>query len=354
MDMRLAYRVLSEPALLPAPGACRVRYGPKEEVALRQRLKLQAEYMATVPHLVLDNVAAYYAAHSRQEWHLGEDIPSWAPPFGAFWAEWNDPATYNMGAGGPVKNGGESQAGCLVVAYDVTDDNRDDLDDWKRLLGALAGQDGPINLGDRSDDDLRRQLAASRWVLFCDAWGSANVQPICGRPVWAGLSNALLVAETGKCVFPYDVSVVAPFGSGGPSTGHLHVLGLGLSFCHCKNVAPEELVGTPRPGHRKSKVPALKFYTLNIGRMREVLRTEGRSGEVGLAKALHICRGHFANYGEDKPLFGKYAGRFWVPDHVRGRAEAGEVVKNYSADPPLRDGPPEEEQVRKGPDRTDP
>jgi hypothetical protein len=339
MNLRLAYRVLSEPAVLPPPGLCRARY---EEVGLRQRLKLQAEHMASVPHLVLDNVAEYYAAHARQEWDLGEDIPSWAPPFGAFWAEWNGPAVLNMGAAGQVRSGIEGQVGCLVVAYDVTDEDRDDLDGWKRLFGAFAGQgDYPIDMGDRSDDDLRRQLAASRWALLCDAWCSASSKPLCGRPMWLGRSNMLLVAETGRCVHPYDVSLLAPAAPGPWDAGHLHVLGLGLSFCHCKNVAPEELAVRQKASwHRRSKVPALKFYTLNIGPMREVLRTEGRSEEVGLARALHICRGHFANYSEEKPLFGKYSGRFWVPDHVGGRPEAGAVVKNYSVDPPPQGGAP--------------
>jgi hypothetical protein len=345
MDMRLAYRVLSQPAVLPPPHLCQVRYTPKEEVGLRQRLRLQAEHMASVPHLVLDNVAEYYAAHARQEWHLGEDFPSWAPLTGAFWAEWNDSPVLNMGAGGQVSTGIESQAGCMVVAFDVTDEDRGDLDGWKRLFVALGGRSARrIRLGDCSDDDFRRQLAASRWALLCDTWCSANTKPLCGRPMWAGRSNALLVAEDGRCVHPYDVSLLTPPANGGGwDTGHLHVLGLGLSFFHCRNVAREELaVPTWHPTRdRKSKVPALKFYTLNIGPMREVLRTEGRSEEVGLARALHICRGHFANYSEEKPLFGKYPGRFWVPDHVKGRPEAGTVVKNYSAGPPPPGGSPD-------------
>jgi len=28
-------------------------------------------------------------------------------------------------------------------------------------------------------------------------------------------------------------------------------------------------------------------------------------------------------------LFGKYAGQFWIESHVRGREEAGVVVKEY-------------------------
>jgi hypothetical protein len=40
--------------------------------------------------------------------------------------------------------------------------------------------------------------------------------------------------------------------------------------------------------------------------MRKVLATEGGISQNGLKKARHICRGHFSEYSEEKPLFGKY------------------------------------------------
>ena len=45
----------------------------------------------------------------------------------------------------------------------------------------------------------------------------------------------------------------------------------------------------------------------------------------------HMVRGNFAEYGADKPLFGKYTGRFWIPAHVRGKREEGQSVtpKDY-------------------------
>jgi hypothetical protein len=46
-------------------------------------------------------------------------------------------------------------------------------------------------------------------------------------------------------------------------------------------------------------------------------------------KALHIARGHFAHYTEDRPLFGKYTGTFWRPAHVRGSADFGTVKSTY-------------------------
>ena len=65
--------------------------------------------------------------------------------------------------------------------------------------------------------------------------------------------------------------------------------------------------------------------------MREVLRREGGLSPEGntMAKALHICRGHFRSYDE-KPLFGRVKGTFFIPQHVRGNADVGEHQKEYS------------------------
>lgn len=47
----------------------------------------------------------------------------------------------------------------------------------------------------------------------------------------------------------------------------------------------------------------------------------------------HICRGHFSEYGPEFGkglLFGKYAGRFYVPPHIKGDAKNGIVEKDYA------------------------
>jgi hypothetical protein len=81
------------------------------------------------------------------------------------------------------------------------------------------------------------------------------------------------------------------------------------------------------------RLPRLAYHELDIGPMRDVLATEGQLESVGLKRALHICRGHFATYSEDRPLFGKYTGQFWKPSHVRGAAEFGLIQKDYNVHP---------------------
>jgi hypothetical protein len=104
---------------------------------------------------------------------------------------------------------------------------------------------------------------------------------------------------------------------------------LTLSFLHCKNV---QLTKEEKRCYHKinSNQKDIDYHTLDIKPMKEVLRKEGKSEETGIKKALHICRGHFRHYEEGRGLFGKYSGTFWVPQHVRGNKEYGQIMKNYN------------------------
>lgn len=118
----------------------------------------------------------------------------------------------------------------------------------------------------------------------------------------------------------------------------IHPILLTFSFLHCKNITTGELEDERRPSDRsrdlRAGIPEVKFKTIEIEPMRKVLATEGGIAQNGLKKALHICRGHFSEYSEEKPLFGKYSGRFWIPAHVRGTTESGQVIKDYKVKAP--------------------
>lgn len=109
---------------------------------------------------------------------------------------------------------------------------------------------------------------------------------------------------------------------------------LALSFMHCKNVKATEEIPSPKLSKqhkRKYGAPLLRYHVLQIDHMKSVLDQEGHASETGLKRALHICRGHFSVYKDEdgKRLFGKHAGRFWMPMHIRGTPELGVVVKDY-------------------------
>ena len=113
---------------------------------------------------------------------------------------------------------------------------------------------------------------------------------------------------------------------------------LTLSFLNCKNVVLEDAPFKGSRQHRRALerkgIKQTKFKTLVIEPMKQVLKTEGGIEHNGLKKALHICRGHFATYSDDRPLFGKYSGTYWKPAHVRGNADNGTVYKDYKVKAP--------------------
>jgi len=96
---------------------------------------------------------------------------------------------------------------------------------------------------------------------------------------------------------------------------------LAISFCHCKNIS---LISDPVPIKlnksriKKGKLPFFRFNKIVIDPMKEILKREGQAEQTGLKRALHICRGHFATYTAEAPLFGKVTGTVWKPMHLRG------------------------------------
>lgn len=112
-------------------------------------------------------------------------------------------------------------------------------------------------------------------------------------------------------------------------------LALTLNFLHCKNVVVErenygpQIIRKDNSGRIK---PFRKYYhVLSIEPMKKVLESHGAK-ETGIRRAFHMCRGHFRTYEETRKLFGKVAGTFWIPNHVRGSKEVGEVDKDYDFD----------------------
>jgi hypothetical protein len=107
---------------------------------------------------------------------------------------------------------------------------------------------------------------------------------------------------------------------------------MSLVLLNCKNVHTREQPCDQklakryheRHGHKRPR-----YYVLDIEPMKQKFRdANGGKDGISLAKALHICRGHFKNF-DDKPLFGKLKGTYWWQPHVRGTEAAGVVDKDY-------------------------
>lgn len=354
MNMRLAYRLACmEPCLLPWTVA---HLGPQNAELARSRAVQMARLIARqeTTKVILDNVARFYADHEQQVWSTYDDIPNWAPPFTAAFYEWNDPRRWKLPGG--VRESIDGQMGIMAVAYPLKADAPDKRLACEQLFCAWCGTD-PANAAGYFDqlpiigDDSRDfgtpddWVGRSRWLILTDLWGTVAGRPINGHPIYFGIYNGFFVDEFGRLLRQIVAGLQPPGRDKGLNedavSTTMHILGLGISFLHCKNVLRNQSEDDRgERWHRRTGQPRLRFTTIDINPMRQVLRTEGNSELTGIRRALHMVRGHFSHYTEDRPLFGRSGmhGDFWMPQHVRGSADQGAVVKDYAVGAPGTSG----------------
>lgn len=288
---------------------------PRYYVARGGNLKtwaaIEADMMQSItiaPVFQVQNVADYiYAQCGQDVWVLGRDFPYLMPPFPACWMETGrPPCLNNNGAKNPYPDR-PLRWGALLRCIGIPEYVESDEARWMLRMDL-------IYLVDKQDPAL---YTGGGIAFSLDHQGV----PV-GVPYALCLGQPEMKADGMTDFDAWSSDVIA----------RCYPFMLALSFLNCKNVTTtiQEMPKKVQVSRqRKSRLPLAKYYTLNIEPMKRVLRAEGRSEEVGLRRALHICRGHFASYSEDKPLFGKVSGRFWVSAHVRGSKDAGEINKDY-------------------------
>ena len=104
-----------------------------------------------------------------------------------------------------------------------------------------------------------------------------------------------------------------------------------LMLLNCKNITTENHeppTALNKSRRKKSKQELFSYKTLKL-----ILPGEknkyGQPIPSGEHNRIHLCRGHFKEYTEDLPLFGKYTGLYWWQSHVRGQNKEGMIVKDY-------------------------
>lgn len=278
------------------------------------------------------NVARFFYETSEQDyWDWLVDFPCIAPPFDTFWMEFQAPRVIRTDKGALPWDQGFEALGAIFFG--------DRLSDAPVDLNYISHQ-----FGDGATDTVVSLLHAmadqfpNHWILRIEGFIRQN-----GRVFKTPERITFLLDDTGKPVTPPHIQVLylAPDGEVpviSQAAGMYFPFALALSFLHCKNILVED-TRDPRSrqvrrADERTGLPTPHYKTLVIEPMKRVLETEGGIRQNGLKKALHICRGHFAHYSEDKPLFGKYSGQFWIPAHVRGTTESGQVVKDYKVNSP--------------------
>lgn len=278
--------------------------------------------------VVADNVAEYfYAGNEQEEWDLKGDFPTLAPPFPLMVVEWRRPSKIVSREEGIRSTEGAPR--CTLLLCETHDGPEVPL---SRLTSYADG--GGLGLS-----ELRRQC---RWwvdLVYVAEMGS--------RGVIGPLAQFTLALDAQGTLLGKQIAAYPQWVSEAPQPDWfadwifvpLFPWAMVMSFLHCKNVALQER--TPdarlsRAHQRRHQGPLCRYHVLEIEPMRQVLKTEGGSEKTGLKRALHVCRGHFADYREGQGLFGKYHGRYWVPMHARGSIKEGIVAKDYAVKAPRK------------------
>lgn len=301
------------------------------------------------------NVAAYY--HEHHGWGTPDDfeafVPNIAPPFPVSW--WEYRVVDRMLATGRYERIG---AHCQSVDLWEVVDEKDEAERQRqanRSAQMIADQTAYGPDGTQYDLDEWPTLASDvRWVSYWWNYiltGDGKViGPLAeGRMFVTPDGKLAEMGPKGKYAFILRPIAITPETAEDDMEGGMkaaamlfHPILLAIGFTHCKNVASVEGDLPPAKVRAKQEKKVghglTKFYTLEIDPMKRTLASEGSVGQNGLRRALHICRGHFAHYTEDKPLFGRVVGTVWRSAHVRGSADVGQVGKDYRIKPQTNGG----------------
>lgn len=237
------------------------------------------------------------------------------PPFTTMWLEWGLPHTLSS-----VEEGSqwaESAEGALLLSYD--NPRGDDRPGVTRIvffcdspIGGAPVAIGAVSLLQKDGPFYDRITAAELTEAGMDfAWQVYNDNDRLGK-------------------MPDDPeSLAADYFS---SLGNLYIVDLAVRMMHVRNVELAEQPTKKRKKQRRLRPDQqIKWNTIKVRPQGKQYASSATSALPTLT-ALHVVRGHFATYTEERPLFGKYTGTFWREAHTRGDAAAGEVAKDYSVE----------------------
>lgn len=109
----------------------------------------------------------------------------------------------------------------------------------------------------------------------------------------------------------------------------LHVLQC-LEILNCKNINTETIKPNSKINNKRVKKGRQKLFEYKTIVLKPTSKKQKQQEQKGLwDNRVHLCRGHFKEYTEDKPLFGRVTGRFWWQPMARGNSKNGIIKKDY-------------------------
>ncbi len=280
-----------------------------------------------VPVDITEAVRMFFEDARARAWNWYSDFPTMVCPWPFAWLEWKLlPSFYERLGERP-----DPMRCAVMIVRDSWDSKKGPPQIHPFLEMANAKQPALRTQFQASTPALAKQV---HWVqsmqLYVETIGPQKILGGCELYDYLDEAGVSIHAQDGRAarhMFCYKKALQYLF----------FPVAFAISLMHCKNVS---IIDKPVPEkvqkarERRGKEPKVIYKTLVIEPMKRILRTEGQSQKLGLQRAMHICRGHFKDYGA-KGLFGQasHKGIYWWESHVRGTAEAGEVVKDYKVVP---------------------
>jgi len=269
------------------------------------------------------NVWEYFQAHMMHDKNLSANCPNVAPTMPNMWFEWLAETKSILDPASGERRSGRLKIGVLCSAEDMT----------------LIGPEDAEPILDRYREHGINPAQETRWsvmgMVFSQIMEPGKLPHILGVIAWRVGHNGELLPSGENNGFSY---MLRPHAGqrlddfGGTMAIGARACWLALSLMHCKNVpifkSPPIPDALRRARERRGKPPLFRHHTLIIDPSRAVTRGQATENAGSGGTALHICRGHFKNYGE-RGLFGKFNGTYWWPMHSRGSAALGVVEKDY-------------------------
>lgn len=223
-----------------------------------------------------------------------------------------------------------------VIAMDARsfDRGRTHPDDWTDLTASMKGSAARARQEPNWTPAEPIDWAQVRWTIDTTLWlGGRNAE---GEPMTTSGPIHMwrfAVYDDGRPADLHWVHLIPEWPKERWDTAHLVLLGA-LNFMACVNVQVVE-PARDRPTRRRLARTGVTVHELTIVPISKSRRA-GQAAVSGAGVPLTDVRGHFASYGPEHGrglLFGKYAGRFWIPAHARGSKDVGEADSSYRLDP---------------------
>jgi hypothetical protein len=85
--------------------------------------------------------------------------------------------------------------------------------------------------------------------------------------------------------------------------------------------------GLNKKRKKRGKLPIREYKVLKFHLPKEMKRHKSTRGDSVMP--FHSVKGHTKVYGNERPLFGRYVGPVWCPNHFRGDEDHGVIRKDY-------------------------